>query len=47
MSDWFQVLFEKTVLPGGFTSILINILLRIPGYIKKVKKVWILLYAMI
>ena len=29
LSDWFQLLFENTVLSGGFTSVLINILFRV------------------
>ena len=28
MSDWFQFLFQNTVLSGRFTSVLINVLLR-------------------
>ena len=29
LSDWFQFLFENTVLSGGFASVLIKILFRI------------------
>ena len=48
LSDWFQFLFENTVLSGGFATVLINstYCLEYPGYIKKVKKLWILLYTM-
>ena len=35
LSDWLEILFENTVLSGRFTSVLINILCRISGYIKK------------
>ena len=35
LSDWFQILFENTVLSGRFTSVLINILFRISRLYQK------------
>ena len=35
LSDWFQFLFENTVLSGRFTSVLINILFRISRVYQK------------
>ena len=34
-SDWFQFLFENTVLSGGFTSVLIKILFKISRVYQK------------
>ena len=35
LSDWFQFLFENTVLSGGFASVLIKILFRISRVYQK------------
>ena len=35
LSDWFQFLFENTVLSGGFTSVLIKILFKISRVYQK------------
>ena len=39
LSDWFQFLFENTVLSGGFAPVLINILFRIPRVYQKSENV--------